>query len=317
MSRKTAGGERGFALLVALWLLVILSVVGLEFGVRARDRRLAAANVLEAGRTRAAAEAGVAEAHAALTRRLADAGRSDPDRLLDPWAGCERLLGDTADLGRARYAVALTDAGSALHLNRAGEAELHRLLVALRVDAGRADRLAQAILDWRDSDDLHRARGAEREDYLKAGAAVLPANRPFDRISDLVHVMGMTPEIYRRLRPYLTLLGTGQVNLNTAGRPVLLALPGMTESAAAVILRRRAVGRPIRNLEELADELTTAPREVLQAHLAELLPRVAFATREVMATSEGWTEGSPVRVTVRALFARGGQNAFLVWTGVR
>jgi general secretion pathway protein K len=305
---RPAEEERGFALLIALWLIVIVSAMSLELGIAARERRRATANVLEGGRATAAADAGIAEIHELLARRLAGSG------VVDPWAGSDRFSIDTSDLGLSRYAVHLEDVGAFLHLNRAGEAELRRLLVALRVDAGRADRLAQAVLDWRDPDDLHRARGAELEDYVKAGAAVLPSNRPFDRIGELRHVSGMTAEVYRRVRPHLTLLGTGRVNLNAASLPVLLALPGMTESAAAVILRRRAGSHPIRNLDELANELTTGPRAVLHAGLTELLARADFETREVLARSDGWVEGSPVRVSVLGLFARGGEHVFLTWS---
>jgi general secretion pathway protein K len=315
--RPTAG--RGFALLAALWLLVALSVVGLELGLRARDRRLAAANVAEEGRARAAAEAGVADLHAALARvldRPNGLGRPDPDRLIDPWARRPGLTGDTITLGDARYLVALNDPTGALHLNRAGEDELRRLLVALRVDAGHADRLAQAIMDWRDSDDLHRARGAEREDYVRLGAPVLPRNAPFARLAELRHVAGMTPEVYERVRPYLTLLGTGLVNLNAAERPVLLALPGMTEQAAAAVVRRRASGRPVRSLEDLALELPSRGREAFQANLLRLQPRVAFETRELVVASDGWVVGSPIRVRARALLARAGSTAFLVWRQV-
>jgi general secretion pathway protein K len=312
--------ERGFALLAALWLLVALSVVGLEFGFRARERRLSAANVLESGRARAAADAGLADAHALLAElsdRPSRAGGGDVNRLLDPWAGSEVLLRDTVALGDARYLVSLSDAGAALNLNRADEEELRRLFNALRIDFGKADRLAQAIMDWQDGDDLHRARGAEREDYLREGSAVLPDNRPFDRLRDLRHVLGMTPEIYAQVRPHLTLLGTGQVNLNAASKPVLLALPGMTEQSVGIVLRRRSSSRPLRNLMELANELPTQPRAALQAHFAQLLPLVAFETREIIASSEGWADASPVHVVVTGLFARGGTNAFLVWRSVQ
>jgi general secretion pathway protein K len=307
--------RRGFALLAALWLLVALSVVGLEFGLRARAHRLSTANVTEHGRATAAAEAGIADAHALLAELLNRPGsiaRGDVDRTLDPWGGPELFLGDSVVLDGARYRVTLADAGAALHLNRATEEQLRSFFAALRIDFGKADRLAQAIMDWRDGDDLHRARGAEREDYLALGAAVLPENRPFERLSDLRHVLGMTAEIYALVRPYLTLLGTGQVNLNSASRPVILALPGMTDRSVAIVLRRRSGRQPLRNLMELANELPTEPREALQSHFAALLPLVAFATREVMATSTGWVDGSPVRAVVTGLFARGGSNAFLI-----
>jgi general secretion pathway protein K len=312
--------ERGFALVAALWLLVALSVVGLEFGLRARARHLAAANVVEAGRAAGAAAAGLAEAQwllASLALQPGRPGHADPARWLDPWAGADVLMRDTLRVGGSRCHVSLRDANAALNLARATEDELRRLLVALRVDAGVADRLAQAIMDWQDADDLHRARGAEREDYVRAGRAVLPADRPFDRVSDLRHVLGMTPEIYRLVRPHLTILSTGQINLNAADRPVLLTLPGITEQAAAVLLRRRMGSRPIRTLAELGNELSTGPRALLQAHTPELSARAAFETREVVAIADGWTEGSPLHATARALFARAGENAVLVWRSLR
>jgi general secretion pathway protein K len=298
--------ERGFALLAALWLLIALSAVGLEMGLRARDRRVATANVLESGRAEAAAEAGIADAHAQLSKLLTSA-------LLDPWGGTDALVGDTVMLGQARYLVRLSDAGAALNLARATEAELRRLFVALRLDFGKADRLAQVIMDWQDGDDMHRARGAERDDYLADGLPVLPANRPFERLAELRDVMGMTGETYDLVRPHLTLLGSGQVNLNVAAHPVLLALPGMTEPAVAVVLRRRAGRQPLRSLLELTNELPTEARAVLQDHLTELQARAAFETREIVAQSEGWAEGSPVHSVTTGLFARGGSNAFLIW----
>ena len=307
--------ERGFALLAALWLLVALSVVGLELGFRARERRLSAANAIESARATAAADAGIADAHALLADLLIRPGstaRGDLDRALNPWGGPEVLLGDTVTLERNRYVVRLSDAGAALNLRRADEEQLRRLFAALRIDFGKADRLAQAIMDWQDGDDLHRARGAEQDDYVATGAAVLPENRPFEHLRKLRHVMGMTAEIYALVRPYLTLLGTGQVNLNAAPRPVLLALPGMSERSVDIVLRHRSGRRPPRSLEELANELPTQPRAALQSHFPQLLPLVAFETREVVATSDGWADGSRLHAVVTGLFARGGSHAFLI-----
>ncbi|HEX2205094.1 MAG TPA: hypothetical protein VHG91_17415, partial [Longimicrobium sp.] len=45
--------RRGFALVAALWLLVALSVLGLELALRGRERRLEAANAQEGLRARA------------------------------------------------------------------------------------------------------------------------------------------------------------------------------------------------------------------------------------------------------------------------
>jgi general secretion pathway protein K len=309
--------RRGFALIAALWLLVALSVVGLEFSLAARQQRLAAANLLEDARGRAAAEAGLAHALARLTALARDAeslrGAADPRLLADPWAAAPGLVPDTVALGKARYHLTLRDANGALNVNRAGEDELRNLMAALRVDYGRADEIAQSIMDWRDEDDFHRGRGAERDYYLRRGSPVLPRNGPLHDLDELLHVRGMTPEIHARVLPYLTLVGSGRVNLNSADPVVLLALPGMTDEAVAVITRHRRQGRRLGNLFELSQQLSPGARAAFDAHLPQLLARTTMETREVELRGMGWDEGSPVRVSVHALVVRAGGNAFTVW----
>lgn len=300
--------ERGFALLAAMWLLVAIAAVVLEFGLAGRARHLAAANAVEGLRARGAAEGGLAEARARLTARVRAAGPGTTD----PWEGAPLAFGDTLRLREASYSVTLRDAGAALHLNKASEEELRRFFVALRVDAGLADRLSQAILDWRDADDLHRARGAERDAYLREGSLVLPRNGAFQEVAELRNVREMTDELYARVTPYLILGGTGQVNVRAADRAVLLALPGMTEEAVAVLHRDRRARR-IANLQDLALRLSPPARRTLDADLMTLMARVTFETREFEVVSEAWLDGSPVRARAEGLLVRSRDAVFLVW----
>jgi general secretion pathway protein K len=306
----------GFALLAALWLLVALSVASLGLSVLAHERRLAAANLVEHTQALAAAQAGVEQLRSRLARRLtlSQELRSAPDVLMDPWHGVDSVLSDTLALGDARVSVTARDVGGQLNLNRATEDELRRLFDALRIDAGEADRLAQCILDWRDADDLHRARGAERDAYVAAGAAVLPRNGSFQTFPELRSVLGMTPDVYERVHPYLTLFGSGQVNLNTADRAVLLALPGMTEEAVVVLARYRRQHRRLASLTDLERDLSPGARRVLERALPELLPQVTTEVREVTVESVGFLPGSPVVARVTGLLVRAGGTVFYVWS---
>jgi general secretion pathway protein K len=309
-----ARDRRGFALIAAIWLMVALSALGLEVALLARTRRVAAANAAEGERARAAAEAGLEHARARLTRRLAganDPSTADATASRDPWRAFDRVLPDTVALDDERYFVRIDDAGARVNLNVATEAQLRRLFAALRIDAGKADQLAQAIADWRDADDLARARGAEREAYLKAGLPTLPRNAPLVRVEELRDLYGMTPAIFSAVSPHVTVRGSGQVNVNTAGRAVLLSLPGVGEEIAATALRLRAGGVAISSLEQLATALSPGARNQLLDAAAELLPQVTFETRELEVTSEGWVAGSPVRSRVSGLFVRGGGAIFL------
>ena len=301
--------RRGFALLAALWLLVALATAGLAIATVSRTRRLAAANYVEGVRARSAAESGVESIRARLAERLVT---STGDRV-DPWSGLDSL-GDTLTVGAARATTALYDVESALNLNRADEEQLRRFFAALRIDAGVADRLAQAIADWRDLDDFRRARGAERDEYLQAGAQSLPRNGPFESITELRGVRGMTADLLDEMRPYLTVMGAGQINVNTAPRPVLLSLPGITEEAAGVLLRRRGRGRTLGTIADLERELSPTAREVLRVQLPTLLSRTTTETREVEVVSIGWLPGSPVRAKVTALLVRARDALFYVWS---
>ncbi|MEJ2218704.1 MAG: type II secretion system protein GspK [Gemmatimonadota bacterium] len=206
----------------------------------------------------------------------------------------------------------MEDAGARLDVNRADEAELRGLLVALHVDAGLADRIAQAIADWRDLDDLHRPRGAERDWYERAGRPVLPRNGPVESVAELRHVKDVSEPIYRQVAPYLSVDGTGRVNLTAAPRPVLLALPGIGEEVAGLIERYRTEPRLLPPLTQLEPELSPWAWTRLAANLPQLLSRTTTETREVRIRSVGRVPGSPVRVFADALVVRSAGAAHLV-----
>jgi len=301
--------RRGFALIAALWLLVAFAAVGTAISVHARARRLGAANSLDEDRGRAAAEAGLEHARSRLARLLggnAPSSQQMPVVAGDQWREAGLVLVDTTKLGDERYHVVIRDAGASLNLNLATEEELERFFIALPIDAGRATEIAESVMDWRDSDNLHRLHGAEVDEYLRMGSAVLPANERFSRLEELRYVKGMTPEIFARTRPLFTLVGTGQINVNAAPHAVLLALPGMSEEAVAVLLQTRGSSQPIHSLQELSLQLSSGARATLTEAMPDLLPLAAFETRELDVRSEGWTDGSPVHQWIDALIVKAG-----------
>ncbi len=312
--------ERGFALIAAMWLIVVMTALGLGAGVRAREQRMATINAIQGVRERAAANAGIEHARARLSRLIRASVDADESVLrdslygpTDPWHLPGRHFPDTIHIGNVAYHVILRDAGSGLNLNRATPDELRRLLSGLRVDAGKADRIAQAIADWRDPDDDARARGAERRDYIQANRPLLPRNGPFQRIEELRSVAGVDHDVFRRLSPHLRLFGSGRVNVNAAPREVLLAIDGMSEEAVGVLLRYRRSGRRLQNLEELAEELSSAGRSVLRARMVEMRDRTTFQTSEVEVMSEAWVPGGITHARVDGLFKRADNSVVLAW----
>lgn len=298
-------GERGFALMAALWLVVALSVVGLEVGLAARQHRLVSVNTAELLQAEAVARAGIASARATLAERIRAYAGGDPWFRVELEFEAERRHDDYP------FRLAVRDAGAALNLNTASESELEGFLRALRVDHGRAERIAQSILDWRDPNELHRARGGERDAYLEADAPRLPRNAPFGSVAELRYVLHVDSVIYARAAPHLTVIGSGRVSVNAAPRPVLLALPGMSDEAVAVLERHRERGNPLPDLQSLARELSPGARALLEEQITILRQRVTFDTREVEVVSTGMSDGG-LEAKVTALLVRGGESVFLV-----
>ncbi len=335
------GGRDGFALVAALWLLVALGSVGLQAALASKARRQSAANLLDEVRARAAAIAGteyarsrlsaamlgraqelreeaMASARSSRSRRSAE--RSSVSRLFrssnpleDPWREPQDLMVPEMVFGDARYALRLRDVGAALNLNEASEEMLRQFFSqGLEVDYALADDLAQAILDWRDEDDIPRLNGGEREEYLEEGALVLPPNREFVEIDELRHVRGMTPELYVKAAPHLTLVGDGEINLNSAPEPVLLSVPGMDPAAARLLVQLRESGYLPRSDRELYGMLPTLGA-IMEAQGRTFTRPTTYTTDQVEILAQGWVDGGVVQVASRVVVRRSGLGAEVEW----
>jgi general secretion pathway protein K len=129
--------------------------------------------------------------------------------------------------------VILTNEASRLDLNAATRDQLATLIELAQGEAGydeaQRDALADAIVDWRDEDDLTQLNGAEDGEYEDAGLSYGARDGPFRSVEELRQVLGMTRELYQRLAPGLTVYnGSGRVEQRFASAPVLSALEGIT-----------------------------------------------------------------------------------------
>ena len=310
--------RRGVALLTATVLLVMISLVALEQTIVAKPRRLVVAAIRDRAELEAAANGGVEHARATLSHLLevgAMQSVRDAARVVDAWSSADGMVLTSPPDGELQYRVTIADAGARLNINTATPEQIRSLFAAMRVDARRADRLAQAIADWRDPDQLRRVNGAEREDYLRAGRAILPDDGPFASVDMLRFVVGMTDSLYQLTAPYLTVTSSGRIDLNTASRPVLLTLPGMTEEAVTRLLRDRQQGRLITDLYRFSDELSPGARELLRTSLPALQASTVLTAREMRVISEAWRIASTSRVRIEAIISRDDEGR-AIWQGV-
>ena len=196
-------GARGIALVVVLWMLTLLAVIAASFTTTTRTETRLARNLVENAKAEALADAAV---HRAIVGLL----DGDPDAR---WAADGTLYEFAMADGTAW--ITIQDETGKIDLNAGSRNLIAALLDAADVPLAEADSLSDAIIDYRDTDDQRRPSGAEDDDYRDAGLPWGAKDRPFEAVEELRRVLGMTPELYDRISPYLTVY-TGQRGANAA-----------------------------------------------------------------------------------------------------
>ena len=330
--------RRGIALLAALWLIVAIAAIALEFMLVARERAMIGLNSADRGRHRARALGGLANMQARMEYDLRNGPATNNPLIAnsqsaDPWFGIDSLYSGTIYIDSLPVEIIARDLGASVNVNYASENELRLLFGFVLGNASTADYLAQTIIDWRDADDIARAAGAEAEEYLQEGRLVLPSNGLFREVDDLIYVYGMTSDLLETIRPYVNTRGTAptRVNLNAAPEPVLRSLPGMTDVIVAQILSLRSAGRRITSIQQVITAsnrgqpvfevpggrggapVLNAQQARLQATQEQLAARTVVNTTEVELTFlvSDHTTIQPTRVV--AIIARAGSNANVTW----
>ena len=238
--------ERGVALVLVIWVAVLLTVIASAFIVERRTETMVIGNSVSIARAEALADAGVQRAVFEIYRNDSspDAWKRDGSRY-------------TMEMDGVPVSVEIRDESAKIDINTAQDQLIRGLLVVSGLPDDEANRVLDAILDWRDPDDLKRPNGAEEPDYKAAGLQYKPANAPFQAIEELQLVLGMRPEVYRRIAPFITVFSRSPgVNAQLAPREVLLAIPGATlELVDDYIARReaaRAAAAPLPAFPQLA-----------------------------------------------------------------
>jgi general secretion pathway protein K len=218
--------QRGVALILVLWLVTLLAVVASAFALSTQRESV----LLRTARDRAEALALLDGAlrYAWLRLHLP----KSQGRWLSNGAVYEVVYGN----GRVR--LELRDEAGKVNLNYAQELLMTQVLAGAGLSSASAARIGDAILDWRDVDDLRRLNGAEAEDYRQAGKDFGPRNRPFDAVEELRAVLGMSPELYQRVAPWVTVY-TRQAGIDPRASPpeLLLALPGISPEVLEALKR--------------------------------------------------------------------------------
>lgn len=220
--------QSGIALVLVLWITILVTVASGAFALMARMDQLEANALLSGTQARMIAEAGI---------NLAAVALRDPDELSRPIADGRPY---PRMIDGALLEVRITDERGKLDINAADEQTLFNLFVNNGVAAGDAELLAAAIIDWRDADAVERVNGAEEEAYLAAGLQVGPANRAFMMVEELLQVLGMSYELYRKIEPGVSVFSrSGAPDIAYAPAEALLAMADITPEEALNFVQER------------------------------------------------------------------------------
>lgn len=265
-------GERGYALLLAIAVVAVLSLAVLASARAHGDIAASLSGLREREEEAIAAESVAARVAFLLTTEPMgplgvlvgrDARGESRELRLDG-----RYLTVTRDVH-----VSVQDEAGLFNINGADQAGLAALLTQHGVNHD-AERLAAALLDYVDEDDLARADGAEARSYARAGLGP-PANKPVASRWQALEALGWRQAGLER-SPVWDLLTANApdagININTAPEAVLRAVIGDRRRAQALVVRRDAAA--VTDLAEV--EALTAGAQRADGLALAVLPASSF-----------------------------------------
>ena len=280
--------QRGVALIMAIVMVAIATVLAVRIGTRASlDMRRTAGLIAldQAWHVALGAEAWAAE----VLRK--DREDSETDHPGERWAqpipplpvDGGTVRGALEDMqGRFNLNNLLMDNGT---VNESAVQRFERLLEK----AGADQRWARIAADWLDSDTVPGfPDGAEDGNYLSQNPPYRSANGPVTTITELMALPGMTLEEYLRIRPYVAAVPLGtKINLCTASAPILAALvEGGTDfgDTDSLLANRRAGCFP--TIEDVKATLSNEDFLALQPAISESSDWFRAVTAVSIGTSE-------------------------------
>jgi type II secretory pathway component PulK len=228
-------GTRAAAIMLALWALFLLSAMVISWALDI-NARLSIASV--ANRNLEAVAMACSGAEVALHPSVKP--------------GSSLLRGSFPP--NQSYSVRITGEGGRLNLNKIAAAAiadpnspwrelLRKYLEVKGVDLNERDHMIDALLDWIDPDNLVRTNGAEDEPGYK------PANGPLKTLDEVKQIRGWedfasSANWDEDFTLFTMTQGGAQnaptpIDINSASRDVLLALPGFTEPVVDRLLEMR------------------------------------------------------------------------------
>ena len=249
--------DRGFALVIVLFMVALITLLVLRFVTQSRETLREAEVFRNQTQAYYLARASIEAGKVLLVSSTLAAQQSGQNytALTQPWATpiINYPVGHHGFLsGR------IVDESSKLDINLLGQnqfggtsqtqIQFERLFSLVGANPG----LIPAIIQWVTPLPTGSAGGGPYQSMIPP---YRPRGGPIGALSELHQVAGMTEAQYQALEPYITASSGGQVNVNTASAIVLESLdPGLSPAMANQIIQ----GRPYTSLAALSSVLGPA-----------------------------------------------------------
>jgi general secretion pathway protein K len=203
-------------MVLVLWVLSLLIIMAGSFALSMRRESALISVLKNNAHAKAIAESGISLAEMMLLS-------PDPSKV---WRADGSIYEIRASDAIIR--IRLQSEAGKIDINKADQAVLQSLMALGPVDSEQQGKLVDAILDWRDADNLVRIDGAEKEEYQEAGLNYQPRNKPFESTEELQLVLGMNKKVLAWLDPLVTIYSNQpRINYQVASKEVLQAMPGL------------------------------------------------------------------------------------------
>ena len=197
--------QRGVALIMVLFVLVLLSVIVMEFCFTTRMEANVTRNFKEGEEAYFCAQAGFNKGILELVKaknmvKKAEASKStlvEGEVVEEEEEWRPRDTPYQFSLGDRECEILISDEGGKININKADEILLRKLVEdGCGIQGSERDTIVGSILDWRDPDHDHRLNGAEDDYYKSLPEPYEARDANFVVTEELLLVKGVTEEIF-------------------------------------------------------------------------------------------------------------------------
>jgi len=321
--------ENGAVLIYVLWVIGILSVFAVNIGMVTRQKILLLSRLEKRSQLNFIADSGVRKSIAVL-KNYRDINGGDYSAHKKSVYHNNKTQFRDQELGKGAFDVSYTMASSfknenkeyygvvdeqgKLNINFATRDELKRLCRILGANQKKATDLTNAILDWREHEKRTLTGFYSDEYYENLKYPYENKSDLFEVLDELLLVKWVDSEDFNDIIRYITIYGNGAVNINTASKPVLIALGFGEEFSNTFVTFRRgedgieSTGDDVvfanfnEFINKLSQGLSLKPRDLRVVDQLKIKNKLVFRSYHYSMTSKSYMENSEENKVITCVY---------------